>query len=102
MKFMNALLILFSNYNSVYEHQIYNSNLYFNIINNTNFERIKFNIHDSTEEKLIKTSYNLISYFTNTFLIKINPLLCINTFKYDKKNKLSNITQVVLLINIEQ
>ena len=93
----DALLILFSNYNSAYDHQIYNPNLYFNIINNTNFEKIKFNIHDSTEEKLIKTSNNLISYFKNTFLIKTNPLLCLNTFNYDNKNKLSNITQVCII-----
>ena len=93
----DALLILFSNYNSAYEHQLYNPNLYFNIMNNTNFEKTKFNIHDSTDEKLIKTSNNLISYYKNIFLIKTNPILCLNTFNYDNKNLLSNITQVCIL-----
>ena len=93
----DALSILFSNFNSAYEHHIYNPNLYFNIINNTHFEKIKFNIHDSTEEKLLKTSKNLISYFKNTFIIKTNPILCLNSFNYDKKNKISNITQICII-----
>ena len=94
---IDCLLILFSNYKSAIENNIFHPNLYFNIMNNTHFEKLKFNIHDSTEERLQKTAKNLILHFKNTFLIKTNPILCLNTINYDNIKKISNITQVCVL-----
>ena len=95
------ILNLFTNLNNSYHYgKIVNHNVFYNVLTNTKFDNSTFNIKKNSSN-LIKHVAQLINYFNNIFLIKLNPLVNIKNIISERKNVTKQISKICILNEFE-
>ena len=91
------ILFLFSNLDNSYSFGgIVNHNVFYNVLTNVKLDNSTFTIKQNSTN-LIKHAAQLVNYFENIYLIKLNPLVNIKNIISERKNVTKQISKVCIL-----